>query len=30
MCNRYRITAARAAIAARFGVTIYPDAGSSR
>lgn len=26
MCNRYRITAARAAIAARFGVTVYPDA----
>src|SRR4051794_13269434 len=26
MCNRYRITASRAAIAARFGITVYPDA----
>lgn len=26
MCNRYRVTAARAAVAARFGVTLIPDA----
>ena len=26
MCNRYRVTAARAAAAARFGVTVIPEA----
>lgn len=26
MCNRYRVTATRAAVAARFGVTLIPDA----
>jgi putative SOS response-associated peptidase YedK len=26
MCNRYRVTAARAAVAARFGVKLIPDA----
>jgi len=26
MCNRYRVTVARAEAAARFGVTLIPDA----